>query len=112
MIKEISIDEFSKKYLYLIDNKEIGCIEIKKSYAVLDIINLFIEESYRQKGYASELINYVIKSNKDINEIMLEVKENNISALNLYKKLGFKKIGERKNYYKNKTAYIMERVIK
>lgn len=111
MIKEIPIDEFSKKYLYLIDNKEIGYIEIKKLYEVLDIINLFIEEKYRRKGYASKLLNHVIKNNKDIEKIMLEVKEDNVSAINLYKKLRFKKISERKNYYKDKTAYIMERVI-
>lgn len=111
MIKEMPIDEFSKKYLCLIDGKEIGFIEIKKLYEVLDIINLFIEEDYRKKGYAQKLLNYVIEKNKDVEKIMLEVKEDNVPAINLYKKLGFKKISERKNYYKNKTAYIMERVI-
>ncbi len=111
MIKEVIVNEFNKKYLYLINKKEIGYIEVKELYEILDIINLFIEENYRNKGYASELLEYVIRNHRNVNKIMLEVKEDNIPAINLYKKFGFKKISERKRYYKNKTAYIMERVI-
>ena len=46
-------------------------------------------------------------SEKGQNNLFLEVKEDNIQAINLYLKLGFKKINERKNYYGSKTAIIM-----
>lgn len=40
--------------------------------------------------------------------ITLEVKEENLPAINLYKKYGFQTIGTRKKYYDNKfDAYIM-----
>lgn len=40
--------------------------------------------------------------------ITLEVNENNIPAIHLYKKYDFKVVGKRKKYYDNKfDAYIM-----
>ncbi len=109
MIKEIIMDEYSKKYQYIVDDKLIGFIEVKKLYEVLDIIDVFIEEEYRLKGYASKLLEHIINNTKNIKEIMLEVKEDNEAAINLYKKFGFKVISERKNYYKDKTALIMQK---
>ena len=42
---------------------------------------------------------------------MLEVKEDNLKAISLYKKHGFKVIHIRKNYYKDKDALIMEKIL-
>jgi ribosomal protein S18 acetylase RimI-like enzyme len=43
---------------------------------------------------------------------MLEVGALNEPALNLYHKLGYRKISERKNYYKSKEdAFIMEKIL-
>jgi len=41
--------------------------------------------------------------------VFLEVRENNFSAISLYKKIGFKEINIRKNYYKDtgENALIM-----
>ena len=42
------------------------------------------------------------------NKFLLEVNENNVKALKLYKKTGFEKIFVRKNYYgNNEDAIIM-----
>jgi ribosomal protein S18 acetylase RimI-like enzyme len=38
---------------------------------------------------------------KGANACRLEVREDNVAALNLYKKLGYKKIAKLKNYYGN-----------
>ena len=42
-------------------------------------------------------------------EIFLEVRENNITAIEFYKKNGFKEAGKRKNYYRDtgEAAIIM-----
>jgi len=38
----------------------------------------------------------------------LEVNEDNLAAIHIYEKFGFKKIGSRKEYYeKNKNAHVM-----
>ena len=42
---------------------------------------------------------------------MLEVREDNIKAINFYQKNDFKIISKRKNYYQNVDALIMERNI-
>ena len=104
MMKEEIINEFDVKY-YIDD---IGFIITRKLYDTLDITDVFINESERKKGYASSILKYIIEKNKPY-KLMLEVKEDNIHAIALYEKFGFKKISERKNYYNDKAAYIMEK---
>ena len=60
----------------------------------------------------SKLINYIIKKKDTIaSKIMLEVREDNLKAINFYQKNNFTIIAKRQNYYKNKDALIMERNI-
>ena len=56
--------------------------------------------------YKRQLINEIKKSRM---EIFLEVRENNITAIEFYKKNGFKEAGKRKNYYRDtgEAAIIM-----
>lgn len=104
MIKEEILNEFDTK-IYIDD---IGFAIVRKLYDSLDITDVFVNQEYRKKGYASKLLDYIIKNNNGY-KIMLEVNEENIPAIGLYEKFGFKKISERKNYYDgDKTAYIME----
>lgn len=68
-----------------------------------NITNLAVEERFKRKGYASVLLNFVkaFSAQNDIKKIWLEVKEGNLPAISLYKKLGFKTDYIRKNYYSN-----------
>ena len=72
-------------------------------------MNIAIHKNYRQQGFASSLLSEVINycKNNGINKINLEVNENNIPAINLYKKLNFRIDGIRKKYYGNNDAIIM-----
>ncbi len=73
-----------------------------------EIINIACSPNYRQKGYAQNLLKFYIENNKC--QIILEVASKNLAALNLYQKLGFKKIHIRKNYYNdNDDAIVMEK---
>ena len=58
---------------------------------------------YRNRNIAFMLINYSndILKKRNCKNVFLEVRERNMPAINLYKKLGFKTIGIRNNYYKN-----------
>ena len=103
MIEEVKLNEFDTRYSI----KDIGYVIIRKLYEHLDITDVFVEENFRRQGYAYKILSYIIENNQNY-KIMLEVNEENIPAINLYKKLGFKKISERANYYKDKTALIME----
>ncbi len=63
--------------------------------ALLD--GLYVESEYRNKGIATQLINSAKKwcMDRDVKYLNLEVYENNVAALNLYHKAGFKEL-ERK----------------
>ena len=86
MIEEVKLNELDTKYFI----KDIGYVIIRKLYEHLDITDVYIEESSRRQGYAYKLLKYIIDNNKDY-KIMLDVNEINTPAINLYKKLGFKK---------------------
>lgn len=87
----------------------LGYLEIRLVDGVVDIMNLFVNEEVRRRGIATSLMEYMI-NNEEYSRIMLEVNENNIKAIKLYNKLGFKEISLRDRYYGEDTAIIMEKV--
>lgn len=91
------------------DNKLVGFLHITKSFEVVDIVNIVVDENYRRQGIATKLINYIVNNFEDINSIMLDVNENNESAINTYLKNDFVEINRRKKYYGNDDAIIMKR---
>ena len=73
-----------------------------------NIINMAIKSSRQGEGLGSLLLGYVLNQLPINSSAFLEVKEGNLSAINLYKRLGFNVINLRKNYYKDgRTALIM-----
>lgn len=75
-----------------------------------DIMNIVTKKDKRNQGFAKFLLNKLITIAKEQNckTITLEVNENNLPAIKLYKDFKFKEIGKRKNYYKNgDTAILM-----
>lgn len=96
---------------YYIENKLIGFVHVLKTFECLEIINVVVDDDYRCRGIASNLINFVFNYYKDFEYILLEVNEHNDKAINLYNKLGFKVINVRKNYYGNEDAFIMRKEV-
>ena len=96
-------------YGYYINNILVGFIHINKLYENMDIVNIVVDPDYRRRGIASSLLNYVISLFSDVSSIILEVNENNHSAIKLYEKQQFNVINKRLNYYGNDSALIMKR---
>lgn len=66
----------------------------------IEIQDIGVSPKYRRMGVATKLIRALL--NKFIkHNCLLEVRSRNISAINLYKSLGFKHEGNRYNYYSN-----------
>ena len=86
-------------------------IHVLRTFECLEIINVVVDINYRKKSIATRLIDYVMNYYEGLEYLLLEVNENNISAINLYKKLGFETINIRKKYYGNDDALIMKRGI-
>lgn len=66
-----------------------------------EIYNIAISQNHKRAGLASDLLSdmkRILVANR-IGEIFLEVRENNIGAIKLYKKMGFELVGLRKDYY-------------
>ncbi len=67
------------------------------------IISVATDKAHRQKGFAKKLFGEMIHLAKadGVELFTLEVRRDNHAAVALYKSLGFKEAGVRKNYYQN-----------
>lgn len=110
-LKDIIDSQYDYVYGYYIDDRLVGFIHITKMYETIDIVNIVVDGMYRKQGIATKLIDYVISLFNDVEYIMLEVNENNIAAISLYKKMGFDVINKRNYYYGSDAALIMKRVV-
>ena len=70
------------------------------------ILNLTIDSEYRGLGIGSSFLDLMINECKlhRSEYIYLEARINNTIARKLYQKFGFRSIGVRKNYYRNKSG--------
>lgn len=93
----------SEYYGVIIENKVAGFIGISKKYDHADIIVLAVKKEMTRKKIATFLLKYIILKCQKYNfdSIFLEVRRSNFAAIKLYELMGFKKISERKGYYKD-----------
>lgn len=69
------------------------------------ITNIAVRPSGRRKGIGKKLVEGLIAygKEKELEVLILEVRESNEAAIKLYSEVGFKDIGKRKNYYTKPT---------
>lgn len=93
-----------------------------KGYALADcvadelhITNIAVDPRYHHQGIGKQLLSELEKLGIERNCIYayLEVRVNNLNAINFYKKFGYRIIQIRKNYYLDGTdAYVMAKELK
>lgn len=91
-------------WLVAIENQQVvGYIGSQSVMDEADMMNLAVSQNYRRKGIGEELVKRLIAalSERGVYSLTLEVRETNLSAIALYSKMGFKKVGCRPGYYKN-----------
>lgn len=66
-----------------------------------DITNVAVKQSSQRRGVAGKMLFYLLElaQKQGVEEVMLEVRQSNIPAISLYKKIGFVNIGVRKGFY-------------
>ena len=112
-LEKLMEEEYFKLFVAEEEEKIVGFLSITELYETVDIIDLFVLESYRRQKIASHLINYMIGSiGPNVSLITLEVSVSNHSAIALYKKFGFDVICKRLFYYGSTDAYLMGRECK
>ena len=88
-----------------------------KNILEYEIFLIYVNHNKRKLGYGTKLLKEIslILKEKKIKKIYLEVAENNLEAIKLYIKNGYKNTGIRKKYYKIKNcsvdAYLFEKNI-
>ena len=107
-------NEFKKEGIkvfgLLLSNLVIGiCV----FHVVLDEaqINFFVvNQKYREKGFGSYLMSYLIKQCEklNINKLFLEVSKTNVVAEKFYSRFDFCTVGIRRNYYKDGSDALLK----
>ena len=100
----------NSKYLVLLYDNEIVCFGgIKIILDEANLMNIVTKKQMRENGFANFILNELINiaKEKHCSSMTLEVNENNLPAINLYKKFDFTQVGRRKNYYKNGDSAIL-----
>ena len=84
-----------------VDNEVIGYILVSVAARECHILNLCVHPMQQKKGYGLKLLNFGLDfaSKQGATMVYLEVRRSNLAAIALYRKMNFKFIGERKNYY-------------
>lgn len=109
LLSELNND--NTKYICLKDeeNNILGFAGIWITPDNIELNNIVIKKDSRGKGFSRILLEKIISISKEYNKenILLEVSEENIIAINLYEKYGFEKNGRRKKYYDGKFDAIL-----
>ena len=107
------IDTLNSEYL-LYDDK--GIINYTFIQDEAEIYFLYVEKDYRKQNIGGKLLEEMLSECRmnNCHQVFLEVRKNNIPAINLYKKYGFVPISVRKNYYSNpkEDAIILKKEVR
>ena len=72
----------------------------------LHLLDIVVAPQYRNQGIAKRTLLAMesIAIERNLSQILLEVRISNTIAIALYKKIGFKELGVRKNYYRIQSS--------
>ena len=104
--------ESDNSYVIVAKNSEniiVGFAGLKVILDEANIMNIVVKKDFRHHGIGSILLEDLINYSKSINlkTITLEVNENNLSAIRLYDKFSFDRLGIRKKYYNGESDAII-----
>jgi ribosomal-protein-alanine acetyltransferase len=92
----------------------IARVDIGRNTSFGHILTVDIAPAYRRKGIAQKLLQEIetIFREKGIKECRLEVREDNVAALTLYQKLGYKKVGKLEKYYGEAHGLYLQKALR
>ena len=90
----------------------IGYFIYRKLLSEYHILNIGVSPLRQKEGIGGILLKDFLNDLENISTVFLEVKKSNFPAINLYKKNGFKVVGERKKYYKDGSSALLMNYVK
>ena len=102
--------EGTKIFVLLISNSIIGICVFQVVLDEAQINYFVIHQKFRNRGFGSHLMSYLIKQCEKLNlrKLLLEVSQSNITAERFYSKFAFSTVGIRKNYYKDGSDAVLK----
>lgn len=94
-------NNFARFFVALLDGKIVGYIGSHNVLGEVYITNVAVFPNFRRNGVGKALVEHLINQMKKENAefVTLEVRESNSTAISLYEKSGFQKVGKRKDFY-------------
>lgn len=91
----------------------IGMMYVDRKALYARILTIDVSPEYRRRGIGQMLLQEIerIFRDKGVKASHLEVREDNVGAINLYRKLGYEKIGKLKDYYGNANGIYFKKVL-
>jgi ribosomal-protein-alanine N-acetyltransferase len=106
----ISDEKIAIHYGAYIDDKLIGLLIGRHIDEEAEILTIAVHCNHRQKGVSKALMDKLLADlkEKSVKTCFLEVAEDNLPAINLYKRYAFDVVQKRHNYYPgNRTAIVL-----
>ena len=111
---EFARNPFCASFVAESEGRVVGYAFLWLIYEQAHLINVAVDEACRGRGFGEALLFHVMSYARQngAEHIHLEVRENNVPAIALYERYGFKRLGRGENYYSDGTAAIfMEAVL-
>lgn len=91
----------------------VGIIYLDRRASSGHVVTIDISPLHRRKGVGTMLLKELesIFAQKGVRVSLLEVREDNVVALGLYHKLGYKEVGRLENYYRNAHGVYLKKVL-
>ena len=102
--------EGTKIFGLLLENLVIGICVFQVVLDEVQINYFVVNQNFRKRGFGSYLMSYLIKrcEKLNINKLLLEVSQINVTAENFYNRFDFSTVGIRKNYYKDGSDALLK----
>ena len=102
--------EGTKIFGLLLENLVIGICVFQVVIDEVQINYFVLNQNFRNRGFGSYLMSFLIKRCKklNINKLLLEVSQSNLTAEKFYNRFAFSTVGIRKNYYKDGSDALLK----
>ena len=113
VLQEFFSQRHTHFFVMRLDNKIMGYCMTQVMFDTAEILRIGVSRAYQRQGLAKQILMEVMVFLKkmEVDKLLLEVRNDNLSAIGLYQGFDFKQIHVRKNYYDNKDGTFTDALI-
>jgi ribosomal-protein-alanine N-acetyltransferase len=115
-VRRLLLDHAVMTHCAAINGDVTGFIMSRRATDEAEILSVAVESGQQGRGVGRRLLDWHLRhlAGQGTRAVFLEVEENNVAAIKLYRRAGFREVGRRPNYYpqgggKSANALILRR---